>query len=159
MTATTPPGTMSTGTTTASSVEAPGSVGPELPLTRLYAMRAGFALMVVGLALVKWPLLPDAHTMPLYDGVSLMLLTAMSLLALLGLRHPVKMLPVLLFETLWKLLWLGGVALPRAMAGDVSDAMAQVALNCSLVVLIIASIPWKYVWAHYVRGTGDRWRP
>ena len=42
------------------------------------------ALMGVGLALVKWPLLPDAHTMPLYEGVTLCLLTAMSLLALVG---------------------------------------------------------------------------
>ncbi len=130
----------------------------ELSPTRLYAMRAGFALMVVGLALVKWPLLPEAHTMPLFDGVSLMLLTAMSLLALLGLRHPVKMLPVLLFEVTWKLLWLGGVALPRALSGDMTDAFTQVAVNCSLVVLIIAAIPWKYVWTQHVRGTGDRWR-
>jgi len=155
MTATTPPG----ATTAVSPTDPRHPTGSELSLTQLYAMRAGFALMVVGLALKKWPLLPEAHTLPLYDGVTLMLLTAMSLLALVGLRHPVKMLPVLLFETLWKLLWLGGVALPRAMAGDVSDAMAQVALNCSLVVLIIASIPWKYVWTQYVRGTGDRWRP
>jgi hypothetical protein len=155
MTATTPTGT--------STVDSPmglrHSTGRELSPKQLYAMRAGFALMVVGLALKKWPLLPEAHTLPLYDGVTLMLLTAMSLLALVGLRYPVKMLPVLLFETLWKLLWLGGVLLPRAMAGDVSDAMAQVAVNCSLVVLIIASIPWKYVWTQYVRGTGDRWRP
>ena len=154
MTATTPPG----ATTAVSPTDRRHPTGPELSLTQLYAMRAGFALMVVGLAVKKWPLLPEAHTLPLYDGVTLMLLTAMSLLALVGLRYPVKMLPVLLFETLWKLLWLGGVALPRAMAGDVSDAMAQVAVNCSLVVLIIASIPWKYVWTQYGRSSGDRWR-
>ena len=152
MTATAPSRTTTAGDPTTS------GPAPELSLTRLYAMRAGFALMVVGLALVKWPLLPEAHTMPLYDGVSLMLLTAMSLLALLGLRHPVKFLPVLLFETTWKLLWLGGVALPRALSGEMTDAFTQVAVNCSLVVLIIAAIPWKYVWTAYVRGTGDRWR-
>ena len=32
--------------------------------------------------------LPDAHTMPLYEGVTLCLLTALSLLAFLGLRYP-----------------------------------------------------------------------
>ena len=70
--------------------------------------------MGVGLAIVKWPLLATAHTLPLYDGVTLCLLTAMSLLALLGLRHPVRLLPLLLFESAWKLLWLSVVALPVA---------------------------------------------
>jgi len=74
--------------------------------------------MGLGIAVVKWPLLPDASTMPLYEGVTLCLLTAMSVLALLGLRYPVRTLPVLLFETAWKVLWLGLVALPHAAAGS-----------------------------------------
>ena len=151
MTATTP-------TRTATGDGPPNPAGRELSLTRLYAMRAGYALMAVGLALVKWPLVPDAHTMLLYDGVSLMLLAAMSFLALLGLRYPVKLLPLLLFETIWKLLWLGAVALPQALNGGLSDRTSEVAVNCSLVVFIIASIPWQYVWAQYVRSNGDRWR-
>ena len=94
--------------------------GPALGLGRLNLMRAGYLLMGLGLALVKWPLLTDASTMPLYEGVTLCLLTAMSLLALLGLRYPVKMVPVLLFEVAWKLLWLALVALPRREAGAAS---------------------------------------
>jgi hypothetical protein len=49
---------------------------------------------------VKWPLLPNAASLPLYDGVTLCMLTAMSLLAFLGLRYPVKLLPVLLSSQL-----------------------------------------------------------
>ena len=79
---------------------------PSLSLRQLHAMRAGYLLMGIGLVLVKWPLLPDAANLPLYEAVSTCLLTAMSVLAFLGLRHPVKLLPVLLFETLWKALWL-----------------------------------------------------
>ena len=78
----------------------------DLSLTRLHLMRAGYLLMGVGLALVKWPLLPDAAALPHFEGVTLCLLTAMSLLAFLGLRYPVKLLPLLLFESAWKLLWL-----------------------------------------------------
>jgi hypothetical protein len=130
----------------------------ELSLPRLHAMRAGYLLMGVGLALVKWPLLPDVDTMPLYEGVTLCLLTAMSLLAFLGLRYPVKLLPVLLFEAAWKLLWLALVALPKAAAGDLDPATSDIAITCSLVVVIIAVIPWRHVWRYYVRTTGDRWR-
>lgn len=131
---------------------------PVLSLTRLHLMRAGYLLMGLGLAAVKWPLLPDAHTLPLYEGVTLCLLTAMSLLAFLGLRHPVKLLPVLLFESAWKLLWLALVALPGAVAGDLDAATRDTLFRCSLVVLILAVIPWRYVWRSYVRAEGDRWR-
>jgi hypothetical protein len=107
---------------------------------------------------VKWPLLPDAHTQPLYEGVTLCLLTAMSLLAFLGLRYPVKLLPLLLFESAWKLLWLTLVALPKAADGGLDAATSDTVFNCSLVVLILAVIPWRYVWRNLVSATGDRWR-
>jgi hypothetical protein len=51
---------------------------PDLSVRRLNAMRAGYLFMGLGLAVVKWPLLPGAHTLPLYEGVTLCLLTAMS---------------------------------------------------------------------------------
>lgn len=127
-------------------------------LTRLHLMRAGYLLMGVGLAVVKWPLLPDAATLPLFEGVTLCLLTAMSLLAFVGLRYPVKLLPLLLFESAWKLLWLALVALPKAVAGDLDAGTTETVVNCSLVVVILAVIPWRYVWRHYVIATGDRWR-
>ena len=139
-------------------VDARPATPPDLSLTRLNALRAGYLLMGLGLALVKWPLLPDAHTMPLYEGVTLCLLTAMSVLAFLGLRYPMRLLPVLLFETLWKVLWLSLVALPKAVAGDLDAATSDLAVRCSLVVVIIAVVPWSYVWRTYVRAPGDRWR-
>lgn len=125
-----------------------------LSTPRMHAMRAGYLLMGVGLAVVKWPLLPGADNLPLYEGVTLCLLTAMSLLALLGLRHPVKLLPLLLFESAWKLLWLGLVALPKAIDGTLDAATTEVMVNCALVVVILAVTPWPHVWRNYVRASG-----
>jgi hypothetical protein len=144
--------TTTAGTTTASTTLA------DLSVTRLNLMRSGYLLMGVGLVVVKWPLLPQAHTMPLFEGVTLCLLTAMSLLAFLGLRYPVKLLPVLLFESAWKILWLSLVALPEATAGTMDAATTDVLVNCSLVVVILAVTPWPHVWRTYVRAAGDRWR-
>lgn len=135
----------------------PGAAA-QLSLTRLNLMRAAYLLMGVGLALVKWPLLAAAHTEPLYEGVTLCLLSAMSLLALLGLRYPVRLLPLLLFEAAWKVLWVGIVALPKAVGGSVDAETSETLFSSSLVVLILAVIPWRYVWQTYVRATGDRWR-
>ena len=130
-----------------------------LPLYRLHLMRAGYLFMGVGLAVVKWPLIIDgAAAMPLFEGIVACLLTAMSLLAFLGLRYPVKLLPVLLFESAWKLLWLAVVAVPRAVAGDLDAATREVVINCSLVIVIIGVVPWRYAWRAYVTADGDRWR-
>lgn len=131
---------------------------PALPVWRLNLMRAGYAFMAFGLALVKWPLLPGAHDGPLFEGVVTALLTAMSLLALLGLRYPVQLLPVLLFESAWKLLWLAVVALPVALTGDFSNAMQVIVINCSLVAVVLAVIPWRFVWQRYATAQGDPWR-
>ena len=70
----------------------------------------------------------------------------------------VKLLPVLLFESAWKLIWLTVVALPKAPAGSVDAATQDVLVACSLIVVILAVTPWRYVWHQYVRATGDRWR-
>src|ERR671939_1904276 len=80
---------------------------------RLYLLRAMYAFMFVGLALTRWPgiLNPPAgisNTATVVGSV----LGAISLLALLGIRYPVKMLPLLFFELLWKVIWVVGWGLP-----------------------------------------------
>jgi hypothetical protein len=54
--------------TTTSAAQAAPTTAPELSMTQLHLMRAGYLLMAVGLALKKRPLLPDAHTMPLHEA-------------------------------------------------------------------------------------------
>jgi hypothetical protein len=151
-------GTVITITTAEPTPTADRGVVADLPLWRLNLMRVGYAVMGVGLAVVKWPIVIgyDRST-PLYEGIVAVLLTAMSLLALLGLRYPVRLLPILLFESLWKLIWLTVVALPAVAAGDVDAAMREVIVNCLVVVIVFAVVPWRYVWQHYVTAKGDRW--
>lgn len=131
----------------------------ELSTRRLNVLRAGYAFMAIGLVIVKWPVvLQDARSLPVMEGVVACLLTAMSLLAFLGLRYPVQLLPILLFEMLWKLIWLVAVALPHLVAGDVDSETGSVLFSCSFIVVIIAVIPWRYVWTHYVKAPGAAWR-
>jgi hypothetical protein len=129
-----------------------------LPTYRLNIMRSGYLLMAVGLMLVKWPLIPDAASLPVFEGVVAALLTAMSLLAFLGLRYPIQLLPLLLFESAWKLIWLAAVAVPHLIAGDMSDQMSSVLSTVALVVVILAVTPWDFVWRRYARAQGAPWR-
>jgi hypothetical protein len=131
----------------------------DLPLYRLHLMRAGYLLMGIGLAIVKWPqVIAHDDSWPLFEGVVACILTAMSLLAFLALRYPVKLLPLLLLESAWKLLWLSVVALPKAVTGNLDAATQEVAVSCSLVVIVLAVTPWRYVWQQLVTAKGDRWR-
>jgi hypothetical protein len=135
------------------------AVDDELPTRRLNVMRFGYAFMGVGLAIVKWPLLvQNAQSLPVMEGVVACLLTAMSLLAFLGLRYPVRMLPILLFEVTWKIIWIAAVAIPHLVSHDMNSATSEVLLNCSFVVVILAVIPWRHTWRRYVRTPGNAWR-
>jgi hypothetical protein len=130
----------------------------ELSLPRLYALRFGYLVVGVGLAVTKWPLFLDAGSWELMEGVVNSMLTAMSLLALLGLRYPVRMLPVLLFESAWTLIWLGAVAAPMWLGQGLDPATARVASTCLWVVIVLAVVPWRYVARRYLTAPGDRWR-
>lgn len=136
----------------------PTSAAADLSTRRLNVLRAGYLFMGGGLVLVKWPLLPDAHSLPLYEGVTLSLLTALSVPALLGLRYPRALLPVLLAEVAWKIVWLSLVALPRAVSDEIDERTGEVLVNCAFIVVIIAVVPWGYVWRRYVTAPGDPWR-
>ena len=131
----------------------------ELTTQRLNVMRFGYAFMGIGLVVVKWPVVvQDARSLPVMEGVVACLLTAMSLLAFLGLRYPQRMLPILLFEVIWKVIWIGAVAIPQLVSNDLNAEARDLLFRCSFVVVILAVIPWRYVWRRYVRTPGDAWR-
>lgn len=129
-----------------------------LSLPRLYAMRLGYLVLGGGLAVIKWPLLFGHAPWTLMQGVVNCMLIALSVLALLGIRYPVQMLPVLLFESAWKVIWLAAVALPLVSSGRLDAATRELGYECLGVVLILAVIPWRYVARQYLARPGDRWR-
>jgi len=131
----------------------------DVSLFRLYALRAGYLLIAVGLASTIWPLLLNySPTWPLMNGVVCSLLAGVSVLAAVGIRYPLQMLPVLLFELAWKSIWLAAVALPLWSANAIDARAMETVRDCALAVVLIPLIPWRYVLANYVRKPGDRWR-
>ena len=142
-------------TTTATTTRAAGT---SLSPRRLMLMRAVYGFIGVGLVVGRWPLLPDARELSRYEGTTLALLAGMSVLMLLGLRHPTLMLPMLVFESLWKLVWLGLVGLPLLLSGGLDDGKTETLVNCLLVVPVLVAVPWGHVWRTYVVAPGEAWR-
>jgi len=129
-----------------------------MPAWRLNLLRAGYLLLIVGLGLTIWPsILHPGKTWALMNGVVVCMLGAMSALALLGLRYPLQMLPLLFFELAWKALWLARIALPLWRAGRMDADTAETAFECLMAVVFLALIPWGYVVRNYVLKAGDRW--
>jgi hypothetical protein len=130
----------------------------DLPTWRLNLMRLGYLEMGVGLAITKWPELISHDPWELAQGTVVTMLVAMSVLALIGLRYPQRMLPILLFEVGWKLLWLGVVALPLWLDGNLTGAPGEQVIKILWAVLVVAVVPWRHVFRQFVLVRGDRWR-
>ena len=127
-------------------------------LFHLYGLRLVFLLMAVFLLSTVAPLLTERPP-TMMTGVAWALLAALGLLALLGIRYPLQMLPLMLFELAWKALWLVFIGLPLWSAGQLDAASTETLTNTAVgVVLVAIVLPWRCLYDHYVRRPGDRWR-
>jgi hypothetical protein len=123
---------------------------------RLHVLRATYLLLMVGLGAMILP--PLISHEPAARGVIPSLLGGVWLLAFVGFKHPLRMLPLLMFELTWKAIWLFDYGLPQWTSGQTpptwpEDFKAIVAG----VILMPLVIPWGYVYRHYVKMPG-RWR-
>jgi len=138
---------------------------PDNPMSRvstfrLYLLRAAYLLLAAGAFSISWMQILDPHRRwELMHGVVVSMLGAMSMLALLGIRYPLQMLPLLFWEMTWKTIWLLRVALPLWRSQHMDEATAENVFACSLVILVAIAVPWRYVFERYVRNPGDPWRP
>ena len=143
--------------TAASVSRPPEAADGEVPLWRLHVLRGAYLLLVIGLGAM---IVPEIVSHPIASrGVIACLLGAVWTLAFLGLRYPLQMLPLLLFELLWKALWMIAYGLPQYFSGQLPPTFAEDFLNIGFGVLLMPLvIPWTYVWRHYVTQPGTRWR-
>jgi hypothetical protein len=128
----------------------------EVSTLRLYLLRALYLVVFVGLGFSVWPKIINPATAwdPLV-GVAFSFWAAFAVLMGLGLRYPLKMLPLLFLQLFYKSVWLIAVALPLWSAGRPPELTNVFVI---FVVLDLIVIPWPYVLATYVKTHGDRWR-
>src|ERR1700741_1973443 len=110
----------------------------EVSTFRLYALRGTYLLIAVAMGLQIWPLIlshpVDVEHM---KGVVRAMLGGLTLLcALLGLRYPLKMLPVLFFELAWKAIWVLSFGIPLWSAGRLDAGTADTLRACLLGVVL-----------------------
>lgn len=115
-----------------------------IPLLRRNLLRACHLLLVVGLGLTAWPrLLSAGADRPLMDGVVDAVLCALQLLATVGVFAPVRMVVVLVFDVLWKVIWVAVVALPLWLQNEVTPGVIETLFACAWAIPFVVIIPWR----------------
>jgi hypothetical protein len=131
--------------------------GHEASLARLYVMRAIALVFIVGGFSNYLPGLLDPD--PTARGMLISMLGGLWVLAYVALRHPLLMLPIFLYELVWKSIWLLAFGLPQWSAGRVDPQLSKDLFEIGLFPLVFALIiPWGYFWRHFVRAPADGWR-
>lgn len=147
------------GSSVPADVVTPPTTTREVSLLRLYTLRAAYFIMAAGLGAFIWPnVIHHTNEFAVTHGIRVALLAGLGLTSALGLRYPLKMLPILLFELTWKAIYLIAFALPLWSAHQINEATADNIQAVLMVVIFIPLIPWRYVFENYFVKQGDRWK-
>lgn len=132
----------------------------DVPLWRLYVLRAFYLLVSVGLANSFGPvMLQHTDLWAQRRGEMAAMLSGLSILCLLGLRYPLQMLPLLIFELVWKTIWIVAIAYPLWLRGAMTPGVEESLFACLMgVVLTPLALPWRYIAYNYFHKAGQRWR-
>ncbi|HEX3653551.1 MAG TPA: hypothetical protein VHU18_12085 [Rhizomicrobium sp.] len=125
----------------------------EVSLVRLYILRAMYAVLGFAEGSIQLQAFLHQPHWTLTSGVVHSFLAALATLSLVGIFYPLRMLPLLMYELLWKSIWLLGIALPLWLSNQFDPNTRQTFYECIGVVILIPIIPWRYVF----RGPADPW--
>jgi hypothetical protein len=129
-------------------------------ILRLNLLRVFYLVLVIGIGLemhVWSKMIYRVYSMQLDSGTVICMLFALSVLSILGLRYPLKMLPVLFWELTWKASWLLSVALPHWLRGQWNRDLGIMTFDVGMIVVFVPLVPWSYVFEHFVKRPGNPW--
>jgi hypothetical protein len=118
----------------------------------IYLLRLVYILMFFVLGKDTWTrILTHQGSWEPTHAVAWCVWTAFATLAALGIIRPLKMLPILLLEIFYKVLWLIIVAYPLWSKGALAGSPAEdMTAGFLWVILPIVAVPWGYVFVTYI---------
>jgi hypothetical protein len=85
---------------------------------------------------------------PVVFGLNGSIFLAFGLVAILGVRAPLKYCPLLLVELVYKLIWLCGIVVPLALRDEFpTSSVVQVVIFVTFVAGDLVAIPFRYMFA------------
>ena len=129
-----------------------------VPLWRLYVLRACYVILAAGQGSIQLPAFFHHAHWTLASGAAHSFLLALALLSIVGIRYPLGMLPLLVYELLWKMIWLCGIALPLWVANEIDADTRASFFEIAPIIILFPLLPWGYIFSNYLKKPGDRWR-
>jgi hypothetical protein len=118
----------------------------------IYLLRLLYVLMFFVLGREVWThILTHQGPWDPFNAVAWCVWAAFATLAGIGIIRPVKMLPIVLLEIFYKVLWLILVAYPLWSKGTLEGSPAEGITSQFLwVILPIVAVPWGYAFSNYI---------
>jgi hypothetical protein len=120
----------------------------------IYLLRLLFILVFFFVASDAWPHIFN-HKGPWEktNAAAWCMWASYSLISFIGIIRPLKLLPIVLFEIIYKITWLIIVAYPLWVRNELIGSPAEEMTRAFLwVVLPIIAMPWRYFFRTYILG-------
>jgi hypothetical protein len=118
----------------------------------VFMLRLNYFLAAAFVATNSWTILLR-HEGPWdpYRALAICVWAAYPTLMLLGLLHPVRMLPIMFFMITYKTIFLAVVSYPLWQAGTLAGTTLAWTKDFLWLPLALVAVPWGYAWRTYVR--------
>lgn len=108
----------------------------------------GFGIGIIFIPKVMQSIFSWPSGDPIVFGITGSVFLSFALLSILGLRSPLKLVPVLMLQLSYKVLWLIGVILPLLVSGNFPTyAILHVSIFTSYIIGDLIAIPFAYVFS------------
>ncbi|HYF70648.1 MAG TPA: hypothetical protein VD884_21080 [Ohtaekwangia sp.] len=120
---------------------------------QIYLLRLVFCLTFIFVGMDSWSkIISQKEVWDPLNAVAYSVWGAYSVLSLLGILNPLKMLPIIIFQIFYKVIWLIMVAYPLWAGGTLIASPAYgMTIAFMWVLLPIIAMPWGYFFKTIVR--------
>jgi len=117
-----------------------------VPRINTYLLRLLFGLMFVFLTYDSWShIFNHRGAWDNSNAAAWCMWGSYSVISIIGVIRPLKMLPIVLFEIIYKVAWLGIVAFPLWMKNELIGSPAEGMTRVFVwVIFPIVAMPWRY---------------
>ena len=126
----------------------------EVSRFKWYTMKFVYLITFLGLGFDVWSeIFTPSEVWGTYDGITYSFWAAYTALMAIGLRYPIKMLPLLLLQLFYKSVWLLGIYLPLRLSGQLDESSEGFLYPFAMAIPIdLVAIPWGYLFKNYIKS-------
>jgi len=125
-----------------------------VPRINIYLLRLLFTLMFLFVTYDSWShIISHRGSWDNANAAAWCMWGSYSVISFIGILRPLKMLPIVLFEIIYKVTWLAIVAYPLWMKNELVGSPAEGMTRVFVwVVFPIVAMPWRYFFKTYILG-------